>query len=255
MRDLRRQWPILSRIVAIPESLLDRKTGARDVGYRLDIVDWLMEPGSDESYRDRLPGDLPYLFNNPYHGKIPKRSIEGPQICSRAGELSPRVVRGRDFVAILQDFTYRIAAPGKATGSKWEQTIVFPAGKRYFVSCDKVTTANTSDALFLRLDMPGHIKHKAGDTFSEVYLSYRGTIPSAEFARAFAPDEKFLYARDAGKIPARFIRAYHLRDPKPTVRWTGSPCRASWSIRKAISKKPPACWALPEKPCDTNFAT
>jgi DNA-binding NtrC family response regulator len=30
---------------------------------------------------------------------------------------------------------------------------------------------------------------------------------------------------------------------------------ASWSIRKAISKKPPACWALPEKPCDTNFAT
>src|SRR4051812_27166498 len=26
-------------------SLLDRKTGARDLGYGLDIVDWIMEPG------------------------------------------------------------------------------------------------------------------------------------------------------------------------------------------------------------------
>jgi hypothetical protein len=196
------------------QSLLDRKTGARDLGYGLDIVDWLMEPGSDEGYRDRLPGDLPYVFNNLYHGKIPKRSIEGPQICTKAGELSPRVIRGKDFVAIRQDFTYRIAAPGKLAGSKWEQTIVFPAGKRYFVSSDKVTTVNASDALFLRIDMPGHIKHKAGDTFSEVYLSYHGTVPAAEFARDFAPDDKFLYPPSAGRVPTRFIRAYHLRDPK-----------------------------------------
>src|ERR1700722_2119770 len=65
------------------QSLLDRKTGARDVGYGLDIVDWLMEPGSDEAYRDRLPGDLPYVFNNLHHGKRAKRSIEGPQICTQ----------------------------------------------------------------------------------------------------------------------------------------------------------------------------
>ena len=26
--------------------------------------------------------------------------------------------------------------------------------------------------MFLRLDMPGHIKHKDADTFSEIYLSY-----------------------------------------------------------------------------------
>jgi hypothetical protein len=196
------------------QSLLDRKTGFRDAGYGLDIVDWLMEPGSDEAYRDRLPGDLPYVFNNLYHGKRAKRSVEGPQICTKAGELTPTVVRGRDFVAVKQDYTYRLAAPGKKAGSRWEQTLVFPAGKRYLVASDRVTTVNASEALFLRLDMPGHIKHKGGDSFSEVFLSYRGKIPASEFARDFAPDEKFLYVRGQGEPQRRFIRAYHLRDPK-----------------------------------------
>lgn len=195
-------------------SLLDKKTGSRDLGFGLDIVDWLMEPGSDEAYRDRLPGDLPYAFNNLVHGRRPKRSIEGPQICTEAGGLTPRVIRGHDFVAVQQDFTYRLAAPGKKAGSRWEQTIVFPEGKRYFVAADRVTTANDSTALFLRLDMPGHIRHKDGDTFSEVYLSYHGTIEAGEFVKDFAPDAKYLYAREAGKVPRRFIRAYHLRDPR-----------------------------------------
>jgi len=199
-------------------SLLDVKTGFRDAGFGLDIVDWLMEPGSDEAYRDKLPGDLPYLFNNLYHGKRPKRSIEGPQICTKAGALAPAFVTGPDFVAVKQDFTYTLAAPGKKAGSKWEQTLVFPAGKRYFLAADKMTTVNASDALFFRLDMPGHIRHTNGDTFSEVYLSYHGTIPAAEFAKDFAPDEKFLYVRGETKEPKRFIRAYHLRDPK-----TGQP--------------------------------
>src|SRR5688500_5844701 len=65
-------------------SLLDKKTSFREQGFGLDIVDWLMDPGSDEAYRDKLPGDLPYLFNNLYHGKRPKRSIEGLQICTKA---------------------------------------------------------------------------------------------------------------------------------------------------------------------------
>lgn len=195
-------------------SLVDKATGARDLGYGLDIVDWIMEPGSDEAYRDKLTGDLPYVFNNPYHGKRAKRSIEGPQICTRAKKLNPLVVTGKDFVAVKQDYTYTIAAPGKKAGSKWEQTIVFPAGERYFVSADKVTSVNAGDALFQRVDMPGHIKHKGGDTFSEVYLSYHGVIPASEFTKDFAPDDKFLYVRDDAKIPKRFIRAYHIRDPK-----------------------------------------
>ena len=61
--------------------------------------------------------------------------------------------------------------------------------------------------------MPGHIKHKRGDTFSEVYLSYAGRIPSSAFFTDFAPDQKFLYQREQSKLPRRFIRAYRLRDP------------------------------------------
>jgi hypothetical protein len=196
------------------QSLLDRKTGFRDLGYGLDIVDWIMEPGSDEAYRKELPGDLAYAFNNAVHGSRAKRSIEGPQICTQAKQLSPVVIRERGFVAIKQEFTYTLAAPGKKPGSRWNQTIVFPAGKRYFVSSDQITAVNSSDAMFLRIDMPGHIKHKAGDSFSEVYLSYQGRIPAAEFLRNFAPDERFLYLREDHKIPHRMIRAYHLRDPK-----------------------------------------
>jgi len=193
-------------------SFLDKKTGFREQGFGLDIVDWLMESGSDEAYRDRLNKELIYHFNNSYHGKIAKRSIEGPQICTRVPVVQPRVIRGKDFVALTMEHRYTIAAPGKKTGSLWQQTLVFPQDQRYFLSCDKITTANDSEGLFLRLDMPGHIRHKDGDTFSEVYLSYHGTIPSAEFTKDFAPDEKFLYQRGKNPLPRRFIRAYHLRD-------------------------------------------
>jgi hypothetical protein len=203
----------------LAQSFLDKKTGFRDAGFGLDIVDWIMEPGSDEAYRDQLPKEMVYQFGNSYHGNTPKRSIEGPQICTQAKELSPRVIRGQDFVAIEQSFNYKTAAPGKKAGSKWTQRIVFPEGKRYFVSTDRIDAVNDSPAMFLRLDMPGHIKHNQGDTFSEVYLSYQGRIPSSEFLTNFAPDEKFNYRRDrlekAGKpLPERMIRAYHLRDPK-----------------------------------------
>lgn len=193
-------------------SFHDKKTGFRDAGFGLDIADWIMEPGSDEAYRDKLDKELVYGFNNPLHGKTPKRSIEGPQICTQAKELQPKVIRGKDFVAVTMQYQYRTAAPGKMTGSTWNQTLVFPAGKRYFLSSDKITTVNDSDSLFLRIDMPGHIRHSKDDTFSEVYLSYQGKIPASEFFESFAPDEKFNYTRGRDKRPDRFIRAYHLRD-------------------------------------------
>ncbi len=195
-------------------TFLDKKTGFRDAGFGLDIVDWIMEPGSDEEYREQLPKDLVYQFNNAYHGKTLKRSIEGPQICTQARELSPQIIQGRDFLAVKMEYQYHLAAPGRKAGSKWSQTIVFPAGKRYFISSDRVTSVNSSDAMFLRIDMPGHIKHKQGDTFSEIYLSYLGKIPASEFSTDFAPDEKFNYRRDKNPVPKRFIRAYRLRDPK-----------------------------------------
>ncbi|MCX7826508.1 MAG: hypothetical protein N2689_13255 [Verrucomicrobiae bacterium] len=195
-------------------SLLDKKTGFRDRGHGLDIVDWIMEPGSDEAYRDKLPSDLAYYFGNLYHGQRPKRSIEGPQICTKARELQPRVVEGRDFVAIEMKWNYTLAAPGRNTGSEWRQWLVFPRGKRYFISSDRITSRNDSPAMFLRIDMPGHIKHKRGDTFSEIYLSYRGHISNSEFFLDFPPDAKFNYRRDRDGVPQRFIRAYRARDPQ-----------------------------------------
>ncbi|MBW3541633.1 MAG: hypothetical protein KY476_15295 [Planctomycetes bacterium] len=207
-------------------SFVDKKTGFRDAGFGLDIVDWIMEPGSDEGYRDRLDPELVYRFGNEYHGRTPKRSIEGPQICTKARELAPKVIRGEDFVAVRQQFRYRTAAPGKKTGSTWTQWLVFPAGTRYFVSMDRIDAVNSSEAMFLRLDMPGHIRHTRGDTFSEIYLSYldqtndsggyeNGRIPAEAFFEDFAPDERFNYRRElAEKPPVRFIRAYRLRDPE-----------------------------------------
>jgi len=200
-------------------SLVDKQSGFRDAGYGLDIVDWIMEPGSDEAYRDQLPKEMVYQFGNPYHGKRPKRSIEGPQICTQARQMAPQVTQGKDFVAVKQSFKYHTSAPGKKTGSTWTQWIVFPAGKRYFLSMDRIDAVNDSDAMFLRVDMPGHIKHRQGDTFSEIYLSYHGRIPSSEFLTDFAPDEKFNYRRDrweseAKPLPERMIRAYRLRDPE-----------------------------------------
>jgi hypothetical protein len=193
-------------------SFLDRKTGFRDAGFGLDIVDWVMEPGSDETYRDRLPREMVYEFNNAWHGRRAKRCVEGPQICTQAGAVATEVTRGRDFVAVKARYQYRTAAPGRNTGSLWEQTLVFPAGKRWFISSDQVTLANGGDDLFLRIDMPGHIKHQRGDTFSEVYLSYHGRIPASAFFEDFAPDKRFNYRREGRRIPKRFIRAYRVRN-------------------------------------------
>lgn len=194
------------------QSLVDKKSGARDLGFGLDIADWIMEPGSDEAYRDTLPAEMVYRFGNEYHGKTPKRSIEGPQICTQAKQLKPEVIAGQDFVAIRQSFNYQTAAPGKKTGSKWTQVMVFPSGARYFVSMQRIDAVNSSDGMFLRIDMPGHIKHKNGDSFDEIYLSYSGRIASTEFQSNFAPDERFNYRRDRDGVPTRMIRAYHIRD-------------------------------------------
>jgi hypothetical protein len=196
------------------QSFLDKKTGFRDAGFGLDIVDWIMEPGSDAAYRDKLPAEMVYQVSNPYHGNTPKRSIEGPQICTRAGQLQPKVIQGKDFVAVTQQFQYRTAAPGKKAGSLWKQVLVFPEGKRYFLSMDRIESVNFSDAMFLRLDMPGHIRHQRGDSFGRIYLSYHGIVPASKFLSDFAPDGKFEYRRGRDPLPRRFIRAYELRDSK-----------------------------------------
>ena len=190
------------------QSFVDKKSGFRDPGFGLDIVDWILEPGSDAAYRDRLDPEMVYRNDGThqlYHGRQ-KRNLEGPEICTRAGQLQPSIIHGKDFVAVRQQFTYRLAAPGKRPGSVWTQVLVFPVGKRYFVSMDKIDAVNSSDAMILRIDMPGHVRHRQGDSFSEIFLSYRGRIPAAEFLHDFPPDAKFDYRRDRDPLPERFIR-------------------------------------------------
>jgi hypothetical protein len=189
-------------------TFLDKRTGARDIGFGLHIMDFLMAPGwKDDGYpRDKK-----------VHGDLPKHYVEGPQICTQAKELKPEVIKGNNCVAIKLRFTFTKPAMGFKAGSTWEQTLVFQPGVRYFLSCERITSVNDVDDLFYRIDMPGHIKHKAGDTFDSIYLSYVGKpISAAEFKDDFGPDEKFLYQRGDKKVPDRMIRAYRVKkDGKP----------------------------------------
>lgn len=216
-------------------SFLDKTTGFREVGDGLMVVDWLMEPGSDEAWSDQViapdgngVGRYTWYANETdperrsyalmAHGSSHrKRMVEGPQLCHRMKPVRPEVIRGKDFVAVKTTYNFEYAAPGRKPGSRWTQLIVFPKGERYFLLSDRVDSVNESDEMFLRNDTPGCIRHEKGDTFSEVYLSYLGgpkgvRIPSSEFFTPFPPDLKFGYRRDTHRTPDHFIRAYHLRD-------------------------------------------
>jgi len=190
-------------------SFVDKRTGARDPGFGLVIDDFLLEPGADD---DSTPKELRYHCGDAYHGNIVKRYVELPQICTQAKKLPFQVVEGKGFVAVRQWFTWTVARPPHKPGSRWEQWLLFPDGVRWFLAYDRVTSVNAVDRLLLRMDMPGHIKHQRGDTFSQIYLSYRGCIPSEAFFENFPPDARYLYRRDDAKVPERFIRACQLRN-------------------------------------------
>jgi hypothetical protein len=191
------------------QSFKDRKTGATDLGHGLHIMDFLLAPG----WRDDG-----YLRDEKVHGNLPKHYVEGPQICTKAKELTPEIIAQKDFVALRQKFKFTDPGEGFKAGSTWEQTLVFVQGERYFIGSEKITSVNDVDDLFYRIDMPGHIKHKAGDNFEQVYLSYldKPYIPSSAFKEDFAPDAKYLYQRKDDSIPKRMIRAYQVKlDGKP----------------------------------------
>ena len=102
-------------------SLLDRKTGARDLGFGLHIMDFLMAPG----WRDDG-----YSRDAKLHGNLPKHYVEGPQICTQAKQLKPEILRGDGFVAVRLRFRFTQAAGGLKAGSLWEQTLLFQPGLR-----------------------------------------------------------------------------------------------------------------------------
>lgn len=189
-------------------SLIDKKTGAHDLGHGLDIVDFLLEPGWD---KENTPEEFKYSRDARYHGDLPKRYVELPQICTKARKLPYKIVKGNDFVAVKLWYKWKSAAPGYNPGSLWEQYIVFPEGERYFLSCDVVTSANDVEQLILRIDMPGHLKHDGGNNFEQIYLSYAGLISNQEFIKNFPPDGRFLYQRGKQPLPERIIRGYQTK--------------------------------------------
>lgn len=193
-------------------SFLDRKTGARDLGFGLSIVDFLLEPAVPG---EPVPeGQYEYGPALPAHGAIAKRYAEGPQICTQAKRLGFTVHNGADSTAVRLSYTWHHAYdPHTQAGSRWEQTLVFPFGERYFLAADRVRTVQESPELFLRIDMPGHIRHQQGRGFEHVYLSYNEPtiLPSTEFHQDFPPDARFLYRRGESQAPERFIRAYQVQ--------------------------------------------
>jgi hypothetical protein len=183
-------------------SFLDKKTGAREAGFGLHIMDFLLAPGWRDDGYSRDPK---------VHGNLPKHYVEGPQICTQAKVLQPHVTQTKDFVALRQTYRFTQPAKGLRAGSQWEQILVFQPGVRYVLSSEAITSNNDVDDLFYRIDMPGHIRHAKGDTFAQVYLSYHGKIPASAFNEDFAPDARYLYQRQEGKVPARMIRAYQVK--------------------------------------------
>ena len=134
------------------------------------------------------------------HGDLPKHYVEGPQICTQAKELKPEIVTRQGLRRRHAALHLRQAGKGYKAGSTWEQTLVFQPGVRYVLSCERITSVNDVDDLFYRVDMPGHMRHKDGDTFEQVYLSYLDKpIPASAFKDDFAPDAKYLYQRKDGR--------------------------------------------------------
>src|SRR5688572_628188 len=92
------------------QSFLDKATGFRELGDGLMVIDWLMEAGSDDAYRDQLhateekglgfylwhaaetdPGRKAHALNA--HGSTRrKRAIEGPQLCPWMKPVQPEVI-------------------------------------------------------------------------------------------------------------------------------------------------------------------
>lgn len=192
-------------------SLIDKATGAKSLGFGLDIADFLLEPAQ----RGAKIAEGQYEFgpSNMFHGNIPKRYVEGPQICTQAKKLPYEIIPGDGFLAVKQWYTWNKAYGDYKSGSKWEQTIIFLEKERYFLSSDRVTTVNKTDGQFLRIDFPGHVKHDKGDTFEHVYLSYEGAyLPSTDFEYNAQPEEQYYYRRPTNrKPPSRMIRGYQVR--------------------------------------------
>ncbi len=194
-------------------SFVDKTTGSRDPGFGLMIVDFLLAPGKEPA---STPAAHHYVTGDMYHGNIEKRYVALPQICTQAMKLDHEITQGAGYVAVRQWYTWNISCSPYPAGSRWEQTLLFPDNKRWFLAWDRFSCPVDTDQVAMRMDMPCHVKHGGGDVFRKIYLSYRereadrGLIPQTVFHTDFAPDANLLFRRSAHSTPKRFIRAVQL---------------------------------------------
>ncbi|MEJ7639342.1 MAG: hypothetical protein WKF75_15535 [Singulisphaera sp.] len=88
-------------------SFLDKQTGARDLGFGLSIVDFLLEPAPKG---EPVP-EGQYEFGDLFHGDLPKRYVEGPQICTMAKRLPAKVTVSPGFASVRLNYRWNIAYP------------------------------------------------------------------------------------------------------------------------------------------------
>ena len=188
-------------------SFLVKVTGFREVGDGQMVIDWLMEAGSVEDYRDEVfapdghgVGSCPRFDNETNPATRPlhllahsnghrKWVVEGLQLCHRMKPVEPKVIHGKEFVAVETTYKYDYAGPHLQAESRWTQLIGFSKSRRCFLLMDKINSVNDLPKMFLRNDTPSCIRHEQGNTFSEPYLSgpQEVRIPSSHFFRSFLP--------------------------------------------------------------------
>ena len=108
-------------------SLLDRKNGFREPGFGLEIVDWIIESGSDADWRDQASRRSALQIRRPLSRQHAEAQRGRPADLhagegTRAADHPRRGLRGGANELALQARRAR-----KKAGSVWTQNRVFPA--------------------------------------------------------------------------------------------------------------------------------
>ena len=177
------------------------RPGARDLGFGLSIMDFLLEPAArptpipDGQYRLRRPGPR-RPAQALRRGPANLHAGEGAAAEVIHGEASSRSDCVAGFTSPSRDRATRPARPGsrRSSSSRACATSSPPSGSPASTTSTTCSTASTC---------PATSSTRTATRFEQVYLSYLDKpIPAAAFKDDFAPDEKYLYQRERRKRPA-----------------------------------------------------
>ena len=134
-------------------TFLDKRTGARDLGFGLNVTDYpCVSPRSQEWEQDTNLTPMVFGTRRLFIG------VEGPQLCyAPNAKIEFEVFKEKTFVVIHQWFTFTKgtwANSGKdvskasvhfypdkndydSPGSRWDEWLLFPSKKRYFFAFNK----------------------------------------------------------------------------------------------------------------------